>query len=56
MRALDCVHDAHEDIHFAAETDDDLVEQIRRHRDQYHPEMSDDDVREIVSANAYDEG
>lgn len=55
MRALDCVHEAHEDMHFSAETDDELLEQVRRHRDQHHPEMSDDDVREIVAANAYDE-
>ncbi|MDQ4027441.1 MAG: hypothetical protein M3214_05235 [Actinomycetota bacterium] len=55
MRALDCVHDAHEDIHFTAESDDDLLGQVREHRDQYHPEMSDDDVRNIVAASAYDE-
>ena len=55
MRALDCVHDAHEDIHFTGESDDDLITQVREHRDQYHPEMSDDDVRNIVAASAYDE-
>jgi len=55
MRALDCVHDAHEDIHFTADSDDDLLRQVREHRDQYHPEMSDDDVRNIVAASAYDE-
>ena len=55
MRALDCVHEAHDDMHFTGETDDDLVAQVLRHRDQYHPEMSDDDVRAIVAANAYDE-
>jgi hypothetical protein len=55
MRALDCVHEAHEDMHFSAESDEDLVEQVRKHRDQYHPEMSDDDVRSAVAAGAYDE-
>jgi hypothetical protein len=55
MRALDCVHDAHEDVHFTAEDDDGLVAQVRQHRDQYHPEMSEDDVRNIVAENAYDE-
>jgi hypothetical protein len=55
MRALDCVHDAHEDVHFSAEDDDGLVVQVRQHRDQYHPEMSEEDVRNIVAQNAYDE-
>ena len=55
MRALDCVHEAHEDVHFSGNSDEDLIEQVRRHRDQYHPEMNDDDVRQIVAANAYDE-
>ncbi len=55
MRALDCVHDAHQDVHFTGESDDDLISQVREHRDQYHPEMSDDDVRNVVAANAYDE-
>jgi hypothetical protein len=55
MRGLDCIHDAHEDMHFSANDDDGLVEQVRRHRDEHHPEMSDDDVRNIVAQNAYDE-
>jgi hypothetical protein len=29
MRALDCVHEAHEDIHFSGETDDDLIAQVQ---------------------------
>ena len=55
MRAFDCVHEAHEDVHFTAENDEDLVDQIRRHRDQYHPELSDVQIREFVSTGAYDE-
>jgi hypothetical protein len=55
MRALDCVHEAHEDIHFTAETDEDLVEKVQQHRDEFHPEMTDDQIREHVTANAYDE-
>ena len=53
MRAFDCVHEAHEDVHFSAENDDALVEQIRQHRDQYHPEIGDEQIREMVSAGAY---
>jgi predicted small metal-binding protein len=56
MRAFDCVHEAHEDVHFSAENDEELVDQIRQHRDQYHPEISDDQIREMVTAGAYDEG
>jgi hypothetical protein len=55
MRAFDCVHEAHEDIHFSAQNDEELVDQIRQHRDQYHPEISDDQIREFVSSGAYDE-
>jgi hypothetical protein len=56
MRGFDCVHEAHEDVHFSADSDDDLVEQIRQHRDQFHPEIGDDQIREMVTAGAYDEG
>ena len=55
MRAFDCVHEAHEDVHFTAETDEDLVEQIRQHRDQHHPEITDEQIREFVSTGAYEE-
>jgi hypothetical protein len=55
VRALDCIHEAHEDMHFTAQSDDDLIAQVRQHRDQHHPEMSDDDVRAVVSEGAYDE-
>jgi hypothetical protein len=55
VRALDCVHEAHDDVHFTAESDEALIEQIRQHRDEHHPEMTDDDVRELVGQSAYDE-
>lgn len=55
MRGFDCVHEAHEDVHFSAETDEGLIDQIRQHRDQYHPEIPDDQIRELVTAGAYDE-
>ncbi len=54
MRALDCVHEAHDDTHFEAASDDELVSQVMKHRDEHHPEMSDDDVRSVVSSGAYD--
>ena len=55
MRALDCSHESHEDVHFTADDDEGLVEQVKRHRDEYHSEMSDDDVRDIVRQGAYEE-
>ena len=55
MRAFDCVHEAHEDVHFSAQNDEELVDQIRQHRDQFHAEISDDQIREMVTAGAYDE-
>jgi hypothetical protein len=55
MRALDCVHEAHEDMHFTAQTDGELMEQVQRHRDEFHREMTDEQLREYIAANAYDE-
>ena len=55
MRAVDCVHPAHEDVHATAATDDELVEQVRQHITQVHPDMSPDDATEIVAQGAYDE-
>jgi hypothetical protein len=55
VRAFDCSHETHEDVHFTAETDEDLVQQIRQHRDQYHREISDEQIREMVTVGAYEE-
>lgn len=54
-RGLDCKHEAHDDVHFSGVDDQDLQNQVRAHRDEYHPELSDGDVRNIVAVNAYDE-
>jgi predicted small metal-binding protein len=56
MRALDCRDPGkHDDIHFTANSDQDLIGQIQQHRDEYHTEITDDQIREMVTANAYDE-
>ena len=55
MRAFDCSHDSHEDVHFTADSDEGLIEKIRQHRDEYHQEISDEQIREMVTASAYDE-
>ena len=55
MRGLDCVHPAHEDMHLSGADDDELLKKVMEHRDQYHPEFSDEQIRETVTANARDE-
>lgn len=55
MRALDCVHDDHEDMHFTGTDDTELTSRIREHRDEYHPEISDEQIDSLVASSAYDE-
>ena len=55
MRGFDCVHESHEDVHFSAQTDEELTAQIQRHRDEFHPEITDDQIRDMVGTGAYDE-
>ena len=55
MRGLDCSHPAHEDMHFTADDDEGLLEQERQHRYEYHPEISDDDLRTLGAQGAYRE-
>jgi predicted small metal-binding protein len=52
MRVLDC--DCGQTVQGA--TDDELVNEVRRHVDDSHPDMelSDDQLREMVSQKAYD--
>lgn len=56
MRAMDCSdQDTHEDVHFTAENDDELFQKVQQHRDKYHQELSDDDIRQMITTDAYDE-
>lgn len=54
-RGLDCRDQAHDDIHFSGSDDADLERQVREHRDEFHQEMSDDDVKQVVGQGSYDE-
>jgi predicted small metal-binding protein len=54
-RALDCRHSAHEGMHFSAQNDDELFRKVQEHRNQYHTEISDDDIKQLISTSAYDE-
>ena len=55
MRAMDCVHDDHETMHFTGADDEELTRRIKEHRDEFHPEITDEQVGELVAANAHDE-
>ena len=56
MRALDCrAPGTHEDMHITAASDEDLVARVQEHRDEYHTEITDEQIRELVSSSAYDE-
>ena len=56
MRAMDCKdQSSHDDMHLTASTDEGLLEQVKRHRDEYHPDLTDDQLAEIVAQSAYDE-
>lgn len=54
-RALDCNDPAHDDMHFTAQDDDELFGKIQQHRDEYHTEMSNDQIKQMISTDAYDE-
>lgn len=56
MRALDCqAPGTHDDIHFTAGSDEDLITQIRQHRDEFHTDITDEQIKEMVATGAYDE-
>jgi hypothetical protein len=56
MRALDCrAPGTHDDMHFTADSDQSLIAQIRQHRDEYHTDITDEQIKELVATSAYDE-
>ena len=55
MRGFDCSHPDHGDMHMSGADDEELIQKGLQHRDQYHPEFTDDQIREIVTNNARDE-
>jgi hypothetical protein len=42
-------------MHFTGASDDELFEQLSQHRDQYHMQQTDDQLREAIAQTAYDE-
>jgi hypothetical protein len=56
MRALDCRDPStHDDIHFSSEDDDQLFAEVQSHTQEHHPEMTDEDIRQMIATSAYDE-
>lgn len=54
-RALDCKDPAHGDMPFTAQDDDQLFGKIQQHRDEHHPDLNDDQIKQLISSDAYDE-
>jgi hypothetical protein len=52
--AFDCLHEAHENAQFTAAIREQLIESVLGHFDHYHPEVSEEEVKELVNASAYD--
>ncbi len=53
MRAFDCSDPMHETAHISAETSEVLIEKVLRHFADYHPDVGEQAVRELVAAAAY---
>jgi hypothetical protein len=56
MRALDCSDPSthSQDMHFTAEDDEQLFTKIKKHASEYHPQMTDEGIRDVIVSNAYD--
>jgi hypothetical protein len=50
MRGLDCVCGEH----FEARTDAGLLDELRRHAEQEHPDWDEAELKRVLVANAYD--
>ena len=55
MKAYDCNDPKHGPMHFTGQDNDDLVMQMKRHRDEHHMEMTDEQIEAGISSDAYDE-
>jgi len=52
-RAFDCLDPMHEEAHFTAESDAVLTDKVLRHFAEYHPEVAEDAVRQMVGTGTY---
>jgi hypothetical protein len=54
MRAIDC-SEGHDTVHMSAETDEELMDQVRAHAAEVHPGMSDDQLQGMFVQLVHDE-
>lgn len=54
MRAIDCAQ-GHDPIHMAAETDDELMEMVRAHAAEAHPELTEEMMQGMFAQLVHDE-
>jgi predicted small metal-binding protein len=54
MRALDCSQ-GHDPIHFSAETDEELMEKVRTHAAEVHPELGEEALQGMFTQLVHDE-
>jgi len=54
MRAIDC-SEGHDTVHMAAETDDELMRQVRAHAAEVHPELNDEQLQGMFAQLVHDE-
>jgi hypothetical protein len=54
MRAIDCAQ-GHDPIHMTAETDEELMEIVRAHAAEAHPELTDEQMQGMFAQLVHDE-
>lgn len=54
MRAIDC-DQGHDKIHLSAETDEELLEKVRQHSAEYHPDLTEEQIRGLFDQMVHDE-
>jgi predicted small metal-binding protein len=53
MRAIDC-SEGHDTVHLSAETDEELMEKVRAHAADVHPEMSNEQLQGMFMQLVHD--
>jgi hypothetical protein len=49
----DCSHESHDDVHFAANSDEALIEKVRQHRDEYHQSPEPGRLPRVTTGNRH---
>lgn len=54
MRAIDCAA-GHDTLHMSAETDEELMQQVRAHAAEVHPDLTDEQIQATFDQLVHDE-